>query len=340
MANYTLIVPSYNGGDYLKQCVQSILAQTHGDFELAVLDDASTDGSLDWLSGLGDARVRIYPAPQRLGIVDNWRRSLAIPKNEFMAIIGQDDLLDAHYLQVMTELIRREPQAGLYHAHFRYMDESGVAQPCRPLPSRETAAEYIAALFSGVRDTWGSGYMFRSADYEKVGGVPPFPGLLFADDALWIALMRRSFKAAAPEECFACRKHQSSAGHLANWRTWLGGLQCYVPFLQEVAESDVQFARALADYGPNYFFGFCRQLYAVALVEATKRNQRLKPEVREAIAAPLVRLSPGLAAQINRSRGVRAREWINRYAPLRWLYIAYILVRYGRGELPLSTNEP
>jgi len=62
---FTICLPSYNGGDYLKACVESVLAQTYPNFELVVLDDASTDGSLDWLAGVGDRRVRVCPAWRR-----------------------------------------------------------------------------------------------------------------------------------------------------------------------------------------------------------------------------------------------------------------------------------
>ena len=107
-----------------------------------------------------------------------------------MTIIGQDDLLGPGLTSPSwTRLTRAQPDAGLYHAHFRFMDARGkVTRPCRALPARETAAEYLTALFTGKRDTYGTGYLMRSARYEAVGGIPPFEKLLFADDALWMAL--------------------------------------------------------------------------------------------------------------------------------------------------------
>ena len=170
---FTLIIPSYNGGDYLQECVASIQAQTFADWTLAVLDDGSTDGSLEWLRGLEEPRLTLYLAPEHLGIVGNWARALEIPKAEFMTIIGQDDRLDPDYLTVMDALTTEHPDAGLYHAHFRFMDKrGGLMRPCRSLPTRETAAEYLTALFTGNRDTYGTGYLMRSARYEAVGGIP------------------------------------------------------------------------------------------------------------------------------------------------------------------------
>lgn len=110
-ARFTIILPVYNGDDHLKECVRSILTQTHGDFELAVLENASTDGAREWLAALKESRVRVYPAEEHLSIKANRGRALALPEQEFMTFIGHDDLLDPNYLQVMERLIRQHPDA-------------------------------------------------------------------------------------------------------------------------------------------------------------------------------------------------------------------------------------
>jgi hypothetical protein len=55
----------------------------------------------------------------------------------------------------------------------------------------------------------GTGFMMRAMDYDALGGIPPYPNLLFADFELWIGLTRKNYKATAFEECFAFRLHQS-----------------------------------------------------------------------------------------------------------------------------------
>jgi len=331
---FTIIIPAYNGGPYLQECVRSVLAQTYRDFTLAVLDDCSTDGSVPWLESLGDAHVVVYKSGQRLGIVDNWARALHIPRGEFMTILGQDDRLDPNYLEVMDALIRREPDASLYHAHFRYIDEQcGVLRSCRPLPARETAAEYISGLFGGQRDTWGSGYMMRSADYDAVGGIPRHEKLLFADDMLWIKIMQRAYKAAAPEECFSIRRHSTSVGATASWQSWVKGMEHYVPFLAELQQRDPEVTAAIVAHAPAYFSGYCRLLYLMALVQATKKNECVDPGIPATLAAALSPLVDLPVAAIRTPRNVRAREFINKNPLARTLYLAYIRTRYGQDEL-------
>jgi len=329
---FTIVVPAYNGGDYLKQCVASVLAQTFPDFELAVLDDGSDDGSLQWLQSLGEPRIKIYPAPH-IGIVANWRRSLEIPKGEYMTILGQDDLLDANYLEVMDALIQKYPDAGLYHAHFRFINREGkLWRVCGGLPERETAAGYISALFAHNRDTYGTGYLWSSARYHAVGGVPPYEKMLFADDALWIALMAGSYKATAPAECFSCRIYTTSTSHAAPWQSWLSAMNDYIPFLQGVAARDPEFATALARHGPDYFLSYARNLYTLSVVQATKHNERADPAAFALIRQALTRIAPGQVPEFEafrNSRSYRLRTFINRNGCARWTYNIFMYLKHG-----------
>jgi glycosyltransferase involved in cell wall biosynthesis len=305
-SRFTIIIPSYNGGEYLKESVRSVLAQTFLGFDLAVLDDCSTDGSIGWLRDLKDARIRVYPSSERLGIVGNWARALTIPRAPFMTIMGQDDLLDASYLQVMNDLIERQPDATLYHAHFRYIHNNGNFQrTCRSMPERESAAEYLASLFSGNRDTYGTGYMMRSADYDALGGIPHYKNLLFADDALWISLMLRSYKATAREECFSCRVHLGSTSGSATWQAWMAAMREYVPFLESAAASDAELAKAYAVHRDPYFLNWFRMLYTLASVQATRANHR-SPRELSTKWQPGDEILPHLGPQFRRIRYSKA----------------------------------
>jgi glycosyltransferase involved in cell wall biosynthesis len=333
-SRFMIIIPAYNGGEYFKECVRSVLAQTFANFELVVLDDCSTDGTIDWLRAQNDKRIHIYASPERLGIVGNWARAADIPKAPFMTILGQDDVLHSNYLQVMHDLIERHADAGLYHAHFRFIDEKGgFLRACRPLPERESAAEYLTALFTNQRDTYGSGYLWRSETYDALGGILHFEKLLFADDALWLSLMSGSYKATASEECFSCRIHLGSTSGSATWQSWMAAMKEYVPFLEGLAKRDPQLSKALAAHRDEYFLYWCRSLYTLALVQATRANKRLEPHTFENLAAQVEAVLPQLADEFRRTpslKSFRVRQAINAIAPVRWMYNAYVALRYSR----------
>ena len=111
MARFSIILPVRNGGDYFKLCVQSVLQQSLPDFNLHVLENNSSDDTLQWITSLSDKRIIIHHSPTSLLIEENWSRVLSIPKNEFITLIGHDDILYSDYLETMDQLIKLHPGA-------------------------------------------------------------------------------------------------------------------------------------------------------------------------------------------------------------------------------------
>jgi glycosyltransferase involved in cell wall biosynthesis len=333
---FTVFLPSYNGGAFLREAVGSVLAQTFCAWELIILDDGSTDGSVEWLQSLDEPRLRVLESAH-IGIVENWRRSLQIDKAVWMTFLGQDDVFDANFLETVAGLIAQHPNADVFHAHFRFIDQNGkLLRSCRAMPERETASEYIAALFSDARDTYGTGYILRSKKYDAIDGISPWERLLFADDALWISVMRGSHKITSARECFACRLHHKSVSGSPPWRSWANAMENYILFLQQLGENDEAVHRVLDAHAPNYFLRWCRNVYNLALMQATKANRRVKPDAAQILVARLEQVQKGLGAQLRNSRSVRLRETINRVAVLRGLYRTYIRLRYGKQHLKTS----
>lgn len=279
---FLIVLPVRNGGEHLKACVASILAQVHEHFRLVVLENASTDDTPNWLHQLRDPRISVWASPAPLEIENNWARILQLElSEEFLTIIGHDDLLDPCYLSQMSALIDEHPDAGLYQCHFRLIDKHGRRlRSCLPMPANETAEGFLAARLRLRRDSYGTGYMFRASDYVRVGGMPRYKKLMFADDALWLELMRGSYKATLARGMFSYRLHGGATSHSPDWRSTFDALACYLDFLKSYGQSDrgVQSSleRGLADYMTFWF----RWAYFSA-----DRSCRERPEILRAIEA-------------------------------------------------------
>src|SRR6185295_13285663 len=92
-ASLSVCMPTWNGGDYVAEALESVLAQTYGDFELLVVDDCSTDRTLDVVSSVKDPRLKLHRNPARLGIPGNWNRCLDLAAGAYVKFLFQDDLL-------------------------------------------------------------------------------------------------------------------------------------------------------------------------------------------------------------------------------------------------------
>ncbi len=337
----TIALPVRNGGEYLKLCVESILAQRGGDFELAVLDNASTDDTPDYLAGLRDERVRLYPAARPLSIEENWARIKTIPKAEFLTTIGHDDLLDPNFLEVISGLIRQHPDAGLYHTHFRLIDEHGnFLRHSRPVPARESAAEFLAARLNDQRDSFGTGYVLRSSLYDEVGGIPPFLRLLYADDALWLRVMTRAgARVTSPQECFSYRYHAGSAARTTAFADYLAALEAYWDELETLAREDHEIARVLTRYGPDYLSLFGRGCRQAILEGRVLRREAVDTALDDRLARLLARSgltfehlqgSPGAHELIRLERAARTPLGLVLY---RMLFIARGIKRFCQQSL-------
>jgi len=88
-------VPIFNGEPYLKECLDSILAQTEDRFELVIVDDQSTDGSFDIAETYArqDHRIRLFRNERNLGLVGNWNRCVDLARADWIKFVFQDDFI-------------------------------------------------------------------------------------------------------------------------------------------------------------------------------------------------------------------------------------------------------
>jgi glycosyltransferase involved in cell wall biosynthesis len=294
---FTIALPVRNGGDYVRAAVQSVLAQTAADFDLVVLDNSSEDGTADWCESLRDSRVTVLRSHRVLSIEESWQRIAAIRKNEFLSILCHDDVLDPHFLRVVQQLIRAQPHAAIYSTHFRLITAAGATlRPCQPMPFRETAAEYLATRLAGIRDSYVTGHVFRSADYEREGGIPLYHKLLYADDALFMQLVGEGFRVTAFDECCSYRCHEASVSTAAGSVDYLEAMERYSTFLQNLRATSPMVERVLQRYSRQFFVREAGRWYTTILEEALLCGQPESPTFRDRVGELFTKLAPADSA--------------------------------------------
>jgi glycosyltransferase involved in cell wall biosynthesis len=295
LTRFSVILPLRNGWPYVQECVESILAQTYSHFDLLVLDNQSTDNTVPWLKSLTDSRIRLYSSSSALSIVDSWARIVGVEKQEYMTLIGHDDMLDPGFLDAIKSLIDRHPDAKLYQTGSRFIDSGGkTIRSCRPVPEREIPGQYLEGRFTYQRDITGTGVVMRSADYDRLGGIPHFERLFFADDALWLSLMQGSYKAYDSTELFAVRMHakKESTTKPSSWPSLLLGLNQFSDFLQGYIQQDGEARVAVANHAAGFMLRYHHNLYIMALVDACQSGSQIDPAITERITASLARCAP------------------------------------------------
>ena len=99
----SICLAAYNGAKHLPECVESILAQTHSDFELVIVDDCSPDDSAEIAKRYArlDSRVKVFVNDSNLGLVGNWNGSVSLSHGEWIKFVFQDDLIRPECLRRM-----------------------------------------------------------------------------------------------------------------------------------------------------------------------------------------------------------------------------------------------
>lgn len=173
MPTVSVVIPAYNGASrYLEQAMGSVLNQTFPDFELIVVDDASTDDTGRLVSQF--PRARYVRRAENGGQATTRNTGAAIAKGEFLAFLDQDDLWEPMFLELTVPLLHANSKAALIHCDGYQVSEGNEILEY-DAAMKHTAS--ITQMLRGGHDVGTSGSLFRRSCFDSVGGY---------DDALWV----------------------------------------------------------------------------------------------------------------------------------------------------------
>jgi GT2 family glycosyltransferase len=107
----SVTVVTYNSGRFIKRCLESVLEQKYRDLEVVVVDNASTDGTVDILEQFAD-RCRIYYNDGNVGFAAAQNQAIALARGDWVLTLNPDVLLLPNFIQAMVEAGQVDPKAG------------------------------------------------------------------------------------------------------------------------------------------------------------------------------------------------------------------------------------
>jgi glycosyltransferase involved in cell wall biosynthesis len=122
----TVLMPVYNGGAFLRPAIDSVLAQTFRDFELLIIDDGSTDGSLESIEVERDSRIRLVHNHENLGLVATLNRGVELVKGTYLARMDADDLCEPRRFERQVEYLDRHPEVGVCSTWATFINSEGL----------------------------------------------------------------------------------------------------------------------------------------------------------------------------------------------------------------------
>jgi glycosyltransferase involved in cell wall biosynthesis len=207
----SVLLPVYNGEEFVQKAINSILDQSFHDFELVVINDGSTDNTKAILDQFQDSRLRIIHKPNE-GLCKTLNLGLQIARGKYIARIDADDLADPERLEKQVAFLETHPEIAVVGSASKVVYSDGTEQiRLRPLEPHSILQHIIkicplahpsvfmrkdAALSVGGYDTTYDGSLGRSAgeDYH-----------------LWVRMLAKGFQLAnLPEPLVTLRKGNTS----------------------------------------------------------------------------------------------------------------------------------
>jgi glycosyltransferase involved in cell wall biosynthesis len=118
-------MPVYNGEKYIRQAIDSVMQQTYSNFELLLIDDASTDSSVEIIKGYTDPRIRLIRNENNLGISDSRNRGIDLCNTEYIALMDDDDIALPTRLEKEIEFLDKNQDIDVVGGHLRVIDHKG-----------------------------------------------------------------------------------------------------------------------------------------------------------------------------------------------------------------------
>ncbi|MCJ7825995.1 glycosyltransferase family 2 protein, partial [Patescibacteria group bacterium] len=124
---FSVLLPTRNGGQFLGDCIRSILEDSYEDFELIVSDNANTDETPGILrSFAGDKRLKAVRLETVVSVTDNWNHALSSSSGDYFLMMGDDDFLLPGYFNRMEDVLKKydNPDCVMYNGFIYVMPNS------------------------------------------------------------------------------------------------------------------------------------------------------------------------------------------------------------------------
>ena len=115
----SVIIPTYNREDLIKDAISTVLAQTYKNFEIIVVDDGSEDGTAEVVRGFGDERIK-YIFQENSGVSAARNNGIKNASGEYVAFLDSDDLWHPEKLEKQLSVLENNPEAGVVTTSSKY----------------------------------------------------------------------------------------------------------------------------------------------------------------------------------------------------------------------------
>lgn len=208
----SICIPTYNNSRFIAEAVESVLNQTYADFELIIIDDSSTDGTVDIVRRYADrdGRIRFSVNAANVGMVNNWNKCIGEAKGEYVKyLFGDDVLVSPDALRKMVNVLDSRHDVSLVGSSRYIIDETSMITRKIDFFCNDDVKEGVDVIKQCVylqKNLIGepSTVMFRRKSTKR-GFDPSYRQIV--DLEMWFRLLEKGRFAYIAQPLTAFRKH-------------------------------------------------------------------------------------------------------------------------------------
>lgn len=191
--NVSVVIPSYNHGKFIQECIQSVLNQTYQDFEIVITDDGSSDNTVSKIQEFSDSRIKLFKFPVNMGASIAANHCILNSNGKYIAMLNSDDVwlsnkltMQVDYLEKNSNIAAVFGKAHLIDSYNRRLSKFGVYKNVFDVENK-TRHEWLRFFFLTGNCLCHPCSLIRRDAYFDVGLLnPTLSGL--PDFDLWVRL--------------------------------------------------------------------------------------------------------------------------------------------------------
>lgn len=213
----SVCIPVYNGQEFIKETIDSVLQQSFKDFEIVVVDNQSTDNTVSIVKSYSDPRIKLFINDSNIGMIPNWNKAMEHATGKYIKILPADDFIYPGCLEKQVKIMEADTheKIAMVGGRRNIIDETGKILFNRGFTKTECEVSGFAAINKNVRSGGniigeGGALIFRKNILQKTGN---FNSDIFyvLDLDLWYKILLHGNYYALPDIVSSFRVSKSSA---------------------------------------------------------------------------------------------------------------------------------
>lgn len=175
----SVIIPVYNMQDYIAETLDSVLKSDYPNYEIIVMDDGSTDNSIDIIKSYAEksAKIKFFQQPNG-GVSAARNHAIRLSRGEYILPVDADDLISSNYMSEAVKVLRENPQIKVVCCEVEKFGDKNKLKKYPPFSYRLLARKNMIV----------NSAMFRKSDWEKIDGGYCEEEIFCEDWDLWISM--------------------------------------------------------------------------------------------------------------------------------------------------------